>query len=103
MLKGPALQRVLVTDDAAVRAMFAEQRALPGAHAEVAWMLYHELSPVRSVPVPPDLAGGLQDCTVTTVMLPAEPVRDGELLAALVLPGDLDPRAVAILPAAVLS
>lgn len=79
-----------------------DRATLPDAHAEVAWLLYHELSPVRSVPVPADLAGGLQDCTVTTVMLPAAPVRDGDLLAALVLPGDLDPRAVAILPEAVL-
>lgn len=79
-----------------------DRATLPDAHAEVAWLLYHELSPVRSVPVPADLAGGLQDCTVTTVMLPAAPVRDGDLLAALVLPGDRDPRAVAILPEAVL-
>lgn len=79
-----------------------DRATLPDAHAEVAWLLYHELSPVRSVPVPEDLVGGLQDCAVTTVMLPAAPVRDGELLAALILPGDLDPRAVAILPEAVL-
>ena len=88
------------------RGLFAlkwqDRATLPDAHAEVAWLLYHELSPVRSVPVPADLAGGLQDCTVTTVMLPAAPIRDGDLLAALVLPGDRDPRAVAILPEAVL-
>ena len=53
---------------------------------------------MRSVPVPEELVDGLQDCTVTTVMLPADPVREGDLLAALVLPGELDPQAVAILP-----
>jgi len=50
------------------------------------------------VPVPAELVDGLQDCPVTTVMLPADPVREGDLLAALVLPGELDPQAVAILP-----
>ncbi|MGC6488615.1 MAG: hypothetical protein ACON4Z_13290 [Planctomycetota bacterium] len=92
---------------AAARGLFErkmqDRSGMSDAEAEIAWMLYHELSPVRSVPVPPELADGLQDCTVTTVMLPADPVRQGDLLAALVLPGELDPQAVAILPSEVLA
>jgi len=79
-----------------------DRGGLPDAHAAIAWTLYHEISPVRSQRVPDQLANGLKDCVMATVMLPAEPLRSGDLLMALVLPDELDPYAVAVLPDEVL-
>ena len=79
-----------------------DRSALPGAHAEIAWTLYHEISPVRSLPLPAELCHGLKDCMMATVMLPAEPLRSGDLLLALTLPKERDPAAVAVLPETVL-
>ncbi|MFN3243663.1 MAG: hypothetical protein ACE37K_19310 [Planctomycetota bacterium] len=84
-----------------------DRGAMPEAHAELAWMLYHEIAPVRSLPVPAELCHGLQDCWIATVMLPADPLRSGDLLLALTLPSQSeavrrDPNAIAVLPDAVL-
>jgi hypothetical protein len=77
-----------------------DRRTLPSRHAEVAWTVFHEMHPVRSIPIPGDLTDGVRDCVLATVMLPARPlVRDG-LLRALALRGDSSPDALAILPEA---
>ena len=79
-----------------------DRGALPDAHAEIAWTLYHEVSPVRSLPVPKELSGGLEHAMMATVMLPADPLRSGDLLLALALPDEFDPQAVVVLPEDVL-
>ncbi|MCK5940878.1 MAG: hypothetical protein KAI24_02815 [Planctomycetes bacterium] len=82
---------------------WADRRELPEAHAKIAWGLYHEITPLRSQPVPDELANGLRDCIVATVQLPAEPLRSGALMLALALPDERDPHAVAMLPDDVLA
>ena len=88
------------------RGLFAlkrsERAALPADQAAIAWMLYHELSPVPSLPVPAELARGLSGCRAVTVQLPADPLRSGDLLLTLALPSESDPHAVAVLPDSVL-
>jgi hypothetical protein len=77
----------------------ADRRSLPPEHAALAWKLYHEIGPTASWSVPSDLCGGLKDCWLVSAMLPPEPLRDGELLVVLALPGETSPEAVALLPA----
>ncbi len=119
--RGPSLHEASPSDDVAVRAVFAEQRALldlvrgrrlwgwlggmPSGfgHPKAAlYGLYHELSPAPSLPVPAELALGLDGCRITTVQLPAEPLRSGDLLLTLSLPSESDAHAVAVLPDSVL-
>jgi hypothetical protein len=78
-----------------------DRRTLPPAHADLAWSLYHEMGPLRSRPVPPELCDGLARCWMVCALLPPRPLWDGELLQALALEGEPSPEAVAVLPAAV--
>ncbi len=77
-----------------------DRSTLPKDQREVAWTLYHELVPVRSVKVPESLTPGLSKCIMASVQLPPEALCEGPLLFALALPNDLDPTAIAILPEA---
>ncbi len=92
---------------AAAKRLFAlraeDRRTLPPEHAALAWKLYHELGPTQSWSVPSDLCDGLKECWLTSVMVPPEPLRDGELLVVLALPDQTSPDAVALLPHAVLA
>jgi hypothetical protein len=78
-----------------------DRRQMPAAHAEVAWALYHQMAPVKSVPVPPELAGGLGNCMLVSVQVPPQPLSAAGTLWALTLADDLSPDAVAILPSSV--
>lgn len=75
-----------------------DRRQMPAAHAEVAWAIYHEMVHVKSVPVPPELAGGLGNCMLVSVHVPPQPLQAAGTLWALTLADDLSPDAVAILP-----
>jgi len=78
-----------------------DRSTLPKEQREVAWSLYNELAPVKSVKVPESLTPGLSKCIMACVLLPPEPLREGSLLFALAVPNNLDPDAVAMLPSAV--
>ncbi|HZN40327.1 MAG TPA: hypothetical protein VFD82_16090 [Planctomycetota bacterium] len=78
----------------------ADRRTLPLAHAAIAWDLYHEMGPTRSLVVPPELSEGLKDCVMVTAMLPPKPLASGRMFTALAVRGDMSPEAVAVIPAA---
>lgn len=75
-----------------------DRGALPKEQRAIAWSLYNELAPVRSVKVPETLTNGLKNCIMATVQLPPEALCEGELLFALAVPDNLDPNAIAMLP-----
>ena len=76
----------------------ADRRTLPPDHVPIAWSLYHEMGPVASVPVPPELVDGLRDCVLASVMLPPQPLRSTDLLLCLGLSGQPSPHAIAVIP-----
>lgn len=78
-----------------------DRRTLPPAQAALAWDLYHEMGPTSSLPVPPELVGGLRDCLLVSAMLPPQPLAVDECLWVLALPGERSGDAVAVLPASV--
>jgi hypothetical protein len=90
---------------ASARRLFAlrdsDRRTLPPEQAALAWDLYHSMWLVQSSRVPSELCDGLRDCWLATAMFPPLPLRDGELLVVLALPGETSPDALALLPAAV--
>ena len=92
-------QRLLRAAGAVFALKHADRRQLPADRARIAWDLYHEMGPVRSLPVPADLAEGLQDCQLVSVMLPPQPLRVGDLCMVLTVPGERSHHAVAALPA----
>lgn len=91
----------------AAQAIFAlknvDRSTLPKEQRAVAWSIYNELAPVRSVKVPESLTKGLKDCIMATVLLPPEALCEGSLLFALAVKDNLDPNAVAVLPETVLN
>ena len=78
----------------------ADRRTLPLAHAAIAWRLYHEMGPTRSLSVPPELSEGLKDCVMVSGMLPPKPLASGRMFTALAVHGEMSPEAVAVVPAA---
>lgn len=79
-----------------------DRGTLPRAHADLAWMLYHELGPCSSLPVPEDLADGLEDCRMVAVRLPPDTLMWDGMPMVLALRDSNDPAACAVLPQAVL-
>lgn len=76
-----------------------DRRTLPPAQAALAWDLYHEMGPSSSLPVPPELVGGLRDCLLVSAMLPPKPLDVDGCFWVLALPGERSADAVAVLPA----
>jgi len=91
----------------AAKSVFAlkgvDRSTLPKDQRALAWSLYHELAPVRSIKVPESLTGGLKNCIMATVQLPPEALCEGSLLFALAVPDNLDPNAIAMLPEEVMT
>lgn len=91
-------QRLRLVAGALARLKHQDRRTLPPDQVALAWDLYHEMGPTRTLPVPPSLCQDLQPLCMASVWLPPDPLLHGEALLALVLAGDDAPDAVAMLP-----
>jgi hypothetical protein len=79
-----------------------DRRILPPDWVELAWTLYHEMGPTRSLQAPPELCPGLDGCWLVSATIPAKPLREGLALRVLALPGDDSPHALVVLPESLL-
>jgi len=81
------------------RLKHADRSQLPPAHAAVAWWLFHEMAPVESIAIPPELSHGLTECQLSAATLrPDDYEHDGRLWV-LALRKNRSPLAVATIPA----
>lgn len=101
-----ALETPEKLDEAArglARLKHADRSQLPPAHAAVAWWLFHEMAPVESIAIPPELSCGLKECQLSAATLrPGDYEHEGRLWV-LALRKSRSPLAVATIPAKVLA
>lgn len=67
-----ALERPELLDELAqdlARLKHADRSRLSPEHAAVSWWLFHEMGPIESLPIPPDLTRGLAECQMSCVTL----------------------------------
>ncbi len=96
----PGVLRRIASDLADLKDV--DRRGLDSARAEIAWDLYHEMGPTPALPVPADLASGMNDTWMATAMLPRDAVVADGLYAAMVLRGRAEPHAHVVLDSRVL-
>jgi hypothetical protein len=101
-----ALARPELLDEIAhdlARLKRADRSQLSPEHAAVSWWLFHEMGPIESMPIPPDLSRGLSECQMSCVTLaPGDYEHEGRLWV-LALRKSRSPLAVATIPAEVLA